>query len=182
MIKIEADNLVIDSSKGLVILNSCSHGGVINIVNEVRKEGIGCDYSCVRCQIGIQVPAYPSTDNGIVGDDQNRHYSIQPPANIHESTGRKMPECADRTFAAGPADDSFRNNHGIAEGQRQKDIYQKKDAASVFCGQIWEPPDISKPDRCACGRQNKAELAAERSAVIVFIVQENASFDCAVSV
>ena len=30
-------SLVIDSSKGLVILNSCSHGGVINIVNEVRK-------------------------------------------------------------------------------------------------------------------------------------------------
>lgn len=30
-------SLVIDTSKGLVILNSCSHGGVINIVNEVRE-------------------------------------------------------------------------------------------------------------------------------------------------
>lgn len=30
-------SLVIDSAKGLVILNSCSHGGVINIVNEVSR-------------------------------------------------------------------------------------------------------------------------------------------------
>ena len=30
-------SLVIDSSNGLVILNSCSHGGVVNIVNEVHK-------------------------------------------------------------------------------------------------------------------------------------------------
>lgn len=30
-------SLVLDTEKGLVILNSCSHGGVINIINEVRS-------------------------------------------------------------------------------------------------------------------------------------------------
>ncbi len=30
-------SLVIDSTKGLVILNSCSHGGVENIINEVHS-------------------------------------------------------------------------------------------------------------------------------------------------
>ena len=30
-------SLVLDTEKGLVILNSCSHGGVINIINEVKS-------------------------------------------------------------------------------------------------------------------------------------------------
>ena len=30
-------SLVLDTDKGLVILNSCSHGGAANIVNEVRS-------------------------------------------------------------------------------------------------------------------------------------------------
>ena len=30
-------SLVLDTEKGLLILNSCSHGGVINIINEVRN-------------------------------------------------------------------------------------------------------------------------------------------------
>ena len=30
-------SLVLDTDKGLVILNSCSHGGVINIINEVGR-------------------------------------------------------------------------------------------------------------------------------------------------
>ena len=29
-------SLVLDTDKGLVIINSCSHGGVVNIINEVR--------------------------------------------------------------------------------------------------------------------------------------------------
>lgn len=30
-------SLVLDTEKGLVIINSCSHGGVVNIINEVRE-------------------------------------------------------------------------------------------------------------------------------------------------
>ena len=30
-------SLVVDTDKGLVILNSCSHGGAVNIINEVKK-------------------------------------------------------------------------------------------------------------------------------------------------
>jgi len=30
-------SLVLDTDEGLVILNSCSHGGAVNIINEVRK-------------------------------------------------------------------------------------------------------------------------------------------------
>ena len=37
-------SVVIDTDKGLVIINSCSHGGAVNIINEVKETGI--DYVC----------------------------------------------------------------------------------------------------------------------------------------
>lgn len=35
---VHEQSLVLDTEKGLVILNSCSHGGALNIINEVKAE------------------------------------------------------------------------------------------------------------------------------------------------
>ncbi len=115
----------------------------------------------------IEIFAYPSADDRVVGDDQDRNYRIDPSPEFHRSGRGVEAEGADRAFSGRAADGSFRYDHRIPEGNRKQNVYKQKHSAAVLCRKIRKAPDIAKTDRGAGRGQNEAEFTCKRTAFAV---------------
>ena len=64
----------------------------------------------------------------------------------------------------------------IAEGQRQQNINQQENAASVLCCQIRKSPDISQPDRCSAADRTYPSLPEKLLLFVMFHFQSLSFF------
>ena len=100
---------------------------------------------------------------------------IQPPADSHFDLPKEEKAPTGLFFRHAP-NRGFRYNHGIAERQRQQNINQQENAASVLCCQIRKSPDISQPDRCSRSRQDISEFAGKAASFVMFHFQSLSLF------
>ena len=82
----------------------------------------------------------PAADHGIVRHDQDRDHGVDPAAERQPLPLAKMAVSAHRAFAGHPAQRRFGNDHGVAKGDSQQDVDEQKNAAAVFCGQMFPNP------------------------------------------
>ena len=118
-------------------------------------------------QIFRQIFDDPAADDGVVGDDQNRNDGVDPAAHAQRRLIAEGLVSADRALAGHAADRSLRNDHRVAEGHRQNDVYQQENSAAVFGGQIRKAPDVSEADGRARSRKDKANLAGKGTSFMI---------------
>ena len=114
-----------------------------------------------------QVLADPAADNGIVRCNENRDDGVDPSAEFVEGPVSEGAEGADGALSCASSDGRLSDDHGIAEGQGQKDIDQKEYTSAVPCGEIRKAPDIAETDGCAgCGK-DKSQLSGKTASCII---------------
>ena len=109
----------------------------------------------------------PAADNRIIGHNQNRNHRIDPAAQRPPFGCSKCLISAHRTLSGHTTQRRFRHNHGIAKGQRQDNIDQQKNTATIFGSQIGKSPDVAQSHRCAGCRQHKSDFAGKRASFIL---------------
>ena len=121
-------------------------------------------------QVFRQIFDDPAADDGVVGDDQNRNDGVDPAAHAQRRLIAEGLVSADRALAGHAADRSLRNDHRVAEGHRQNDVYQQENSAAVFGGQIRKAPDVAEADGAARRRQDEADLASPLGTIVFHVI------------
>lgn len=105
---------------------------------------------------GRQIFQHPAADHAVIRCDDNRHEGCQP------AERREFPVdagiSADDALSGSSADCDFRDHQREAEGDRENQVDQKKDAAAVLRRKIREAPDVAESDCGAGCCKDKSEL------------------------
>ena len=113
--------------------------------NERGEIAVARERVAVAQQVFRQILDDPAADDRVIRHDEHRDDGVEPAARRQPARPAERLECADRAFAGHAANRGFRDDHRIAEGQRQKNINQQKNAAAVFGRQIRKAPDVAQP-------------------------------------
>ena len=134
-------------------------------VGDERAEiAVGRQRVAVAEQVFHQILDDPAADDRVIRHNENRDDGVEPAARRQPARFAEGLKRADGAFAGHAADGGFRDDHGIAEGQRQQDVDQQEDAAAVLGRQIGEAPDVAKAHGGPGRGEHEPDLAGKRAA------------------
>ena len=135
------------------------HGCLQRRCDKGGKIGVHRGLISLAGQIDDDISGDPASDDRVIGHDQDRDQKGDDPQKT--PAGPHLPVGIDRVHPGPAADRYVGGQQGKAERERQNQVDQDKEAASVLGRQIGEPPQVSDTDRASGRRHDKTDLSCK---------------------